>query len=62
MEPSKARKRGPAPEYQRRVSLYENDEGVDLLEQLAQRMGQSQAGVLRHLIRQEAQQRGIQPE
>lgn len=63
MEPRKPKKPGPAPEFRRRVSLYENDDGVDLLKQLKDAMGErSEAGVLRALIRKEAQLRGIQPE
>lgn len=62
MEPNKPRKRGPAKQFTRFISLYENDEGIDLLEQLSQRMGLSQAAVVRQLIRREAQQVGIRPE
>lgn len=61
MEPTKPRKRGPTKQYNRPISMHEDDQGKDLLEQLCQKMGLGQAAVLRYLIRKEAQAQGIQP-
>lgn len=61
MEPKTPRKRGPAKQFGRQLSLYENDEGMDLLEQLSQRLGQTQAGTLRQLVREKAKELGIRP-
>jgi hypothetical protein len=57
MEPKP--KRGPAPTFTERVSLYENEEGVKLLNKLAAKRGTSQAGLLRQLVREEAARQGV---
>jgi hypothetical protein len=59
MEPK--RKRGPAPEFNKPVSLYENAEGMSLLKELARRRGLSQAALVRTLIREEAARIGLEP-
>jgi hypothetical protein len=59
VEPKAPKKRGPAPTFDKRVSLYENEEGVRLLEELARLRGQTQAGLVRLLIREEAKRRGL---
>ena len=52
---------GHSPAYPKRVSLYETEEGVALLKDLARRRGVSSTDVLRMLIREEAIRLGISP-
>lgn len=56
MQAKKSRGRALFPHH---VSVYENQEGVDLLNQLAARRGTSQAALVRGLIREEARRVGL---
>lgn len=53
------KKPGPATAYTKRVSLYETEAGLDLLNELARRRGVSQAALLRLLVREEAARKGL---
>lgn len=57
MEPS----RTTELEYAKRVTHYENDEGLSLLQQLARKRGISATALLRALTREEAQRVGVKP-
>jgi hypothetical protein len=46
-------------EYSRRMSLYENDEGMVMLQTLARERGVTVNALLRLLIREEATRRGV---
>lgn len=59
MEPTQ-KKRGPAPVYSKKVSLYESPEGIRLLGELAERRGVSQAALIRMLVREEAARVGLE--
>src|SRR5947209_14115560 len=62
MESHKATRRGPvAATYSRRLPFYDSDEGMALLQQLAQRRGVKAAALLRMLVREEARREGISP-
>jgi hypothetical protein len=50
---------GTAKTYPRRVMLYENDEGIGLLEAIARRRGIPVAAALRQLIREEAKREEV---
>lgn len=62
MEPKTPRKRGPVKEYEKRVSLYMDREGYDLLEQLADRRKIGFSAVLRQLVQEEASRAGVRPD
>jgi hypothetical protein len=55
MEPTETIER----EYGRRVTHYENDEGLELLKALARRRGVTATALLRLLIREEAARVGV---
>lgn len=50
------------PDYPRRVSLYETDEGMALLKELARRRSVSIAALMRLLVREEAKRLGVKYE
>ena len=45
--------------YPRRISLYDTDAGMDLLQELARRRGVSVAALLRQLVREEGARVGV---
>jgi hypothetical protein len=45
--------------FPRRIVVYENDEGVELMESLAKRRGLSSTALLRALVREEAKREGV---
>src|SRR5438876_69760 len=47
--------------YSRRLSFYDSDEGIALLQQLAEQRGVKAAALLRMLVREEARRTGVLP-
>jgi len=45
--------------YPRRLPVYDTDEGIELLQELARRRGASAAALVRQLVREEAARAGI---
>jgi hypothetical protein len=45
--------------YPRRLPIYDTDEGIGLLQELARRRGTSAAALVRQLVREEAERAGI---
>lgn len=57
--PRRRRNRATATAYSNHVSLYESDQGLGLLTELADRRGTSISGLLRALVREEAARIGL---
>lgn len=45
--------------YPRRLMVYETDEGIELLNAIAHRLGTTQAGAIRQLVREKAREWGL---
>jgi hypothetical protein len=51
--------RPPGTLYPRRLPIYDTEEGIELLQELARRRGASAAALVRQLVREEAERLGI---
>jgi hypothetical protein len=60
MEPTKRRRgRPPGVRYPRTLPVYDTEEGIAVLQALADQRGISAAGVVRQLVREEARRVGL---
>jgi hypothetical protein len=54
--------RPPGAVYSRRLPVYDTEEGIGLLQELARRRGTSAAALMRQLVREEAARTGLTPD
>lgn len=57
--PKRSGRRTAANPYSKRIPIYDTEEGLALLNELAQRRGVSAAALMRMLVREEAKRIGI---